>query len=221
MKNLFLIFIATLTNVAIGQLYRIDAGIQGGPGYKSLYGNRFLENNKSAGLGFSAGLTFQYNLSKIFAINTGISFERKGSFFKGVAYDVNRNPIGNYRMHGNYDYLTIPLLLRASVGKKIRFYINAGPFFGYLIKQTDISRVEGIGKIKRDNTSTMHQTDMGVSTGAGMIIPLNERLNLSGEIRNNRGLYNISKDPIISNGELKTNYTNLILGLNYRFRKQK
>ncbi|OFY87282.1 MAG: hypothetical protein A3F72_17445 [Bacteroidetes bacterium RIFCSPLOWO2_12_FULL_35_15] len=41
----------------------------------------------------------------------------------------------------HFDYLTVPILLRATFGKRIKYFANAGMFFGYLIKQTIVYKI--------------------------------------------------------------------------------
>ena len=66
-------------------------------------------------------------------------------------------------------------------------------------------------------TSDYKTIDMGITAGIGLAIPINDKFSLSAEIRNNLGLTNISKSSSVTN---KTNSTNLLIGVTYKFGKK-
>jgi hypothetical protein len=134
--------------------------------------------------------------------------------------DEYGNPIGELTFHSNFDYLTIPILGRLTFGKKIEFYVNAGPYLGYLLKQKDITEASGeYPKTEIDNTDNFEKLDFGLTTGLGMNYPLLEKLLLTVEIRNNLGLTNTSSLPVANDGSIKTNSTSLLIGVTYRLGK--
>ena len=110
----------------------------------------------------------------------------------------------------------MPLLVRASIGKKIKYFFEAGTFFGYLIKQTDISEAtKYLPKTTTDNTSGDKRFDTGVTAGFGLTIPIKDKFLISCEIRNNFGLYNVGM-YVINDGTIKTNSTNLLISFAYK-----
>jgi hypothetical protein len=200
-----------------GQTNKIDLGIVGGPYLISLRGNDIIEKYQEPTIGFSAGVTFQYNFKKLISLRTDIAFERKGSVWEGETTDENGNSLGEITTHSNFDYLTLPLLIRLSLGKKIIYFINTGPYFGFLIKQTSVTRGDEIRTLTNDNTSDFNRFDIGISVGLGLSIPISKQFLVSFEIRDDLGLYNVSKSPVINNGTIKTNSAGMILGFAYRF----
>jgi hypothetical protein len=73
-------------------------------------------------------------LSKVFSLRTGFTYERLDTDYKvtGNSYNFHAFIIDVlYR----YDYISIPMLARASFGNKVRFWINGGPYFSYLCNQ--------------------------------------------------------------------------------------
>lgn len=189
-----------------------------GPSLISLRGNDILDKNNDLSFGFSSGLSFQYNFPKLISIRTNISFERKGFTTQGSATDQNGNQIGEITVHSYFDYLTIPILGRLTFGKKINFFVNAGPYIGYLIKQTNVTEAfSEYPKTETDNTDKFKRIDFGVTTGLGARIPIKSKIFLSIEIRNNLGLTNISSLPVVNDGSIKTNSTNVLFGIEYRF----
>jgi hypothetical protein len=207
----FGIFLALSANVH-AQTRPYSIGLEGGPGSISLRGNSIV-NLHGPSIAFSGGLTFQYHLGKVVSLRSGLSYDRKGSLWTGQATDFNGIPLGVITSRTNWDYLTLPVLLRTSFGKKKRFFVNAGPYLGYLVQQGTVTSGDQIAtRRERDNARIKH-VDCGLSTGLGLNLPLSKKCIFSVEIRNNRGLYNISSVPVIGDGSIKTNATVLLLGV--------
>ena len=218
LQNLVLITLIFSSSLIFGQTNKFEVGLEMGPSLISLRGNDILENHKDLSFGFSSGLTFQYNFPKFLSIRTNISFERKGLTTKGMATDEYGNEIGEITFHSNFNYLTVPLLGRLTIGKKIKFFVNAGPYVGYLIKQKDVTEAFGDNpKTETDNTDNFEKLDFGITTGLGASFPIYNRLLISLEIRNNLGLTNISSVPVVNDGVIKTNSTNFLIGVAYKF----
>lgn len=213
---LFGLLLLTICRTTYGQVNKFDIGVEAGPSLIFLRGNDFIDNNHKPTIGFTGGLFFQYNFKKIVSLRTNIAYERKGSVLTAQATDINGNPFGEITINTNFDYLTLPILVRATFGKKVQFFVNAGPYFGYLIKQTFVSKGDNIPTTTSDNTSLDKRFDTGVSTGLGLSVPIKTKFAFSFEIRNNLGLYNTSAVPVANNGTVKTNSTNFLFGFTYK-----
>lgn len=207
----FGIFLALSANV-YGQTRPYSIGLQGGAGATSLRGNDIVKLH-DPGLAFSAGLTFQYHLGKVISLQSGLSYDRKGSEFNFYATDVNGNPLGTITSRTKWDYLALPILCRTSFGNKKHFFINAGPYFGYLVQQGTVTFGDNIATRHERNNARIKQVDFGVSAGLGYNVPLSKKLMFSVELRNNLGLYNVSSVPVFGDGTVKTNATVLLLGV--------
>ena len=180
LQNSILIALILCSSLTFAQTNKFEVGLEMGPSLVSFRGNDILDNNNDLSFGFSSGLTFQYNFPKLISIRTNISFERKGLSTKGSATDQYGNQIGEITFHSNLDYLTIPILGRLTFGKKINFFVNAGPYIGYLIKQTDITEALGEHpKTETDNADNFKKTDFGITTGLGARFPIKNKLFLS------------------------------------------
>ena len=217
LRNLILITLIFSSSFIFGQINKMEIGLEMGPSLKTLYGNDVIENYNDLSFGFSSGLTFQYNFPKLVSIRTNISFERKGLTAKGISTDKYGNEIGEGTIHVNFDYLTMPILGRLTFGKKINYFVNAGPYLGYLIKQNDVT--EAIGeypKSETDNTDNFERLDFGITAGLGISFPISSKIFISFEIRNNLGLLNISSIPVMNDASIKTNSTNLLIGIVYK-----
>jgi hypothetical protein len=216
-KSLFftlLIFIGA-QNIC-GQTNKFDIGCEGGPSLISLRGNNILKQSNKGTIGFSGGLFFQYNFKKVISIRTNIAYERKGYASTANLTDANGKVLSEINYNAIFDYATCPILLRATFGHRIKYFVNAGPYFGFLIKQTFVMKGANYPTTTYDNTSQDKRLDTGISVGLGMIIPIKTQFAISFELRNNLGLYNVSAVSVANNGSIKTNSTNLNFGFAYK-----
>jgi len=213
MKHLFFIFLtAVLTTTVLGQQNKFDFGLEGSYSKISLRGNELLDipqpdDANSPSIGFSSGLSFQYNFLKHFSIRTDIAFERKGAIRTGLS--------AAFTTRTNFDYLTFPILMKATIGGRIKFFFNTGPFFSYLLKQTIVTNPP---KTIYDRTFSDKRFDTGITAGLGLSIPIIEKFSIAFEIRNNLGLYNVNKVFDFNGGTIKTNSTNLLIEFIYKFK---
>lgn len=208
-KVFFLVVLFAISSISFGQLIKSRFGVDLGPSLISLRGNSVLDNYHNEAIGFSSSIFYDGSFNNYFAIKTGLTFERKGSKVTAPGTDNLGNDIGLVTTNFMFDYITIPILLKATVGNNFKCFLNAGPYFGFLLSskaKTDNPNMVGStsGFIKRDN---------GFAVGFGVILPRKGQNNLSIELRRNIGNTNISKLPIFNFGSIKTNSTCLLLGI--------
>lgn len=211
------------TSDLFGQQNKFVTGIEGGPSTTSIRWNdkklKLTDFNKNPVICYTGGFYFQYNLPKYFSLYTSINIERKSTVSKGTWTDGNGNFIANYFDKSNFDFLTIPLLAKVNFGKKVKFFINVGPFVSYLIKETYIVEVTDFPRLTGDNSNLYEKFDIGVSEGLGLSIPIVKRLVLSCELRNNLGFQNIVKVPRTDFRTAKTNSTYFLIGFGFNLGK--
>jgi hypothetical protein len=215
MKKLTVLIFALFSffiNESSGQNSKFEIGSEGGAGLISLRGDsRF---SYDAALGFTGGISFQYNISGLFSLRTNISYEKKGAKDKITYIDINGVEIGESSMHINNSYIVLPLLARFSFGKDIKFFVNGGPYFGYLIKSTYLyDAIAEVPEVKYDDTANKERFDFGLTAGTGVLFPVKKRVLISLEIRDNFGLSNIYDSDV----SLKNNSLSLLAGVAYRF----
>jgi len=224
MKKMMCVLIVLSFSMTIvrGQENKFDVGILGSPGITSIrYYNINILGNIHPAFGFSGGAFIQYNFPKIISIQADIAYERKGINYK---YDYNVNDNGatsTMTQHTHLDYLTTSILLKASLGNKIKYFIDAGPYFGYLIKANAIYIDPLQGTTELNFTGTTNRLDAGISTGLGISIPIKDKFSLSCEVRNNLGLINLNKDTENNPSKVKTISTNLLIGFAYKLGARK
>ena len=221
MKNTLIV----LSFLSIGSISSIhaqnsmfDLGLEGGPNLStvSITSTLFDANPKPAVFG-SGGFIFQYNFKNFLSIKTGLSYQRKGfQFPESTFVNANGDFIGTGRTVYSLDYMTFPILVKASFGEKVQFFVNAGPYVGFLLGKTERAKLtlndsEQISKNK--DMTGLNRWDLGVAGGVGIAIPIRTYWVISVEARNYTGLLDIAES---SNVKWLTNTTDLRVGVAYK-----
>ncbi|WP_299822892.1 porin family protein [uncultured Pontibacter sp.] len=209
------------STVSFAQSNAIRIGIEGGPNRSSFWGNDFAEKGgyTKKAINFSSGVSFEYHFTDLLSFRSGLAFERKGVTFQVQQIDESRTKFGTATGRSTYDYLTLPLLAKITLGDNPVFFVNAGPYLGYLLKQTNIIEDSDIQPGSReDRTGDNRKLDLGITTGLGAGVKVTDKVLVTMELRYNLGLYNISAVPVYNNGEVRTKSANLLIGIAHRIR---
>jgi hypothetical protein len=213
----------TENKVAFSQNNRITVGIQGGLNSTSIREGKYPHYaSTSPRYGYSTGLTFAWNSSRHFSLQTGILMDHK--VYSWQTSTSNDFPVTSTytKSISSFDYLTLPILSRFTFGKKVNFFVNAGVFIGVLVSQQDALEIENYSssglnsyhsseKRKDHNIKDYNPVDIGVAGGFGIGIPIKKQWSISIEARDCIGLVNtkVSQD-------IKTNTLSLLVGVNYK-----
>lgn len=156
-------------------------GVQFAPNVAELQGAG-VPLNAQPKVGITAGGFANIPLNEAFSVESELLYTNKGARFdEGVAdYSVNM------------DYIQIPVLAQVGFGDKenIRFYGNAGPYFGLLVGATREGEIStGTNPFNGSTTTAtvdekvqgaMNDWDFGISGSIGVHFPFyNGRLKLS------------------------------------------
>jgi hypothetical protein len=108
-------------------------------------------------------------------------------------------------------------LLKYNFSDDKSFYINGGPYLGYLLKSglKSNSNIPGLINENDEDTKNKKSIDFGFSAGIGKEFKLNGITQIYIELRENLGLTNISDTPVINDGSIKTNSLNLLVGYTF------
>jgi len=183
-KFIFIISTLILSAIMFGQDSKVHLGVELGPSFRALLN---VESELNS-IGYSAGLFLQYDLSNRFAIKAIPSFERKGNVTSFIVTSNMGQVLETHNLFVDFDYLVLPVLLNFYLDKKNHFFVNVGPYLGYLL-QSKVSVKEFIENINDIPSLTMEEDiDYGISAGIGGNITLTEKYNLAIAIRRNEGL---------------------------------
>lgn len=199
--------------------YKIAAG----PGFSTLRGSPYVDNNsvtsRKAKVGYSFGLTLNHSLSRKFGFESSVFFEKKGSissynstYFDPISQSEKQGKIKNIYA---YDCVSLPLMILYSPDKNNRIGLALGIYTSYLIRQTmKIEYVpQGPGGIE-DQTNLNTLFDFGISQQIEYLYPLSPKLSISTKLLNIRGLTNTRSDP--DYGIVKTNNTSFLVGIMFK-----
>lgn len=225
MKKLLLsisfLFISMLN---YSQNSNIKFGIQAGLNYSTFLGYDVPAAfdpvySESPAFAFLGGINLEYQIKEKWSLKMELNYERKSQKADNNMefVDMNGDAYGAYHFTSkkNYDYLVLPIMVKYCFSENNSFYLNGGPFIGYLLNSNvtnDLEDIEGINNEPVETTNLNNKTDFGLSIGLGKIIEINEKGSIFIEIRENLGLTNTSKKKVWGNGEAKSNALNLIIG---------
>lgn len=216
MKRIFLAAVfLTSSLLSFAQQNRITFGVEGGITEANLSSdNTYYKDLYNSRTGYAAGLALQYNFPKVLSLRTGIMYEYMSTSFPDSA-SIVANPNAAIDWLQTTDYLTVPLLLRATFGDKINFFVNAGPYWALLLKRSQELQAAAnysTGQ-KVDLTDNTEKTDFGISAGAGVSAVFNERIVISLEARDNLGMTDIAPQTYV----LKTRTFLILAGVAFKF----
>jgi hypothetical protein len=189
-----LLLFGALPAPALCQGSGISIAVEGGPSLTNFYRTKDGEKHYKPTLGGYTGFLVQYNLTAHFSLRSGFTYERTGTNFRVDDYDMQSDCIYHF------DYVTIPVLVRAEYGKKIRFYANIGPYFSYLISQQYLVK-EGkkyhdfTSELAYDNSVNKCKLDIGITGGLGMVIMIKNNAAITLGVTDYLGLVDTKKQP--------------------------
>jgi len=206
----------------IGQVNRFEVSGETGTNVLFLWANKNENNTEQPRFGFSTGVSFRYNFHKNFSIETNPAIDRKRSYAPNATIDEEPDPFfGSVDIASQYDCLTIPIRVRYSVGKKVKFFVSVGPYFSYMFDLSFLFKYESgseVGPLRY--TGFYKQFEFGVSSSIGLAVPITDFLQFHFEFRNNTGLNDIGNGKSAFASSRKTNTIVPLLGMTYTFGKQ-
>ncbi len=137
---------------------------QPGTGVDSSTGYTLSPENK---MGFSFGAFLGFDLTSRLRLQPEILYTRKGS---KKTLSSNLNPLIGVKANYSLDYLEIPLLLKAYLGKSkdpIGFYLGLGSYLAFLIKNKYTLKA-GQDEISFDDIKGLKNTDYGFLAAIGL-----------------------------------------------------
>ena len=193
-------------------------GVHVGSGFSSARGNKYADENLKPSIGFLGGASVQYNFTSHLSLRTEVLYERKVQKSEVELTDINGVTIGTIDVFSKFDGITVPLLVRYSIGEKsLRFFANAGPQLFILQKHQNSSKDSDLADFNDTDTKNFKSTDYGLAFGAGATYAFSDHLILSAELRDHLGVTNISKLELVYGGTMKLNAASLLLGAAYSF----
>ncbi|HRG89528.1 MAG TPA: outer membrane beta-barrel protein [Chitinophagales bacterium] len=194
--------------------YRFELAAEGGPGFSYIYGAGAKQLKKQSPLlSYTTGLGLRYNTPKVAGIYTGVYIERKG-FDWPIAGATADGKSKTLHYYAQYNYVTIPVMINATVGKKVQFFVNAGGYVSALFRIHTFQKELGINNV---NPGGYQYVDAGFSGGVGLRVPFARGFVFSLEARNSTGFMKVIKNTERKDAFYNTN-TTFIAGIAYSFK---
>lgn len=212
-----LIVVALLMHSSLhAQRYKFELAVEGGPSFGFVYGSGAKQITKQLPMiGFETGIGLRANMPKVAGLYTGIYVERKGFVWAMDATNTDGKPV-TYKYQCEYNYVKVPLMVNARVGKKVQFFVNAGGYVAALfrihvhLKELNIDNV---------NPGGYQYVDAGICAGIGLKVPY-KRWMFTLEARNSTGFLKVVKNTETKDAVFNTNTTALV-GIAYSFNRWK
>jgi len=182
MKKIYLIVAAlALTTAADAQTKgSIEFGFNTGYSMSTVSDDDdYAETNQTFNIGASADFYF----SDRWSIKVKAIYDRKG-WDKDFLTDINGNLI---RTDINLDYITVPVMANWHFGSKRNWYLNFGPYVGFLMSAKETT-------FDTDIKDGFNTTDAGLAFGIGVKIPIGDKLKLFFEYDGQYGFSEVLKN---------------------------
>jgi opacity protein-like surface antigen len=159
-------------------------------------------DSAEAGSGFNVGFAADYYFSDRWSIRGKLIYDQKG-WDNGFITDLDSG--NTFFTDYNLNYLTVPVMANWHFGKKRNWYLDFGPYVGFLMSAKDT-------EFELDLKDGFNSTDFGLALGIGVKIPVSDKMKLTFEYEGQSGLSNIFKE---SNTNVSNSRSSLNVGINF------
>jgi len=198
MKKIFTTLFTLLgfLNLALAQQKsNIEFGLGAGVGYSFIYQEN---NNSEIKLALNAGAFADYYFSDSWSLKVKAMYDQKG-WSDGNIYVTDEDNGNQATIRGvdfRLNYITIPVTAEWHFGRTSNWYLNFGPYVGFLTSSTSSIYVPDL----KDNYNTV---DAGISFAVGVKIPISRHQKFFIESDGQSGVTNIFKYSDQSNQNLR------------------
>lgn len=181
--------------------------------------NFFLILNSRGISGVNDGINFactvDYYFSDRWSLKGKVIYDQKGwdgEIYFGPGFWIRSEYDKIYELN----YITVPIMANLHFGKKRNWYVDFGPYVGFLLDAENNTTGSSIKNV-------LNPIDFGFAYGIGVKIPINNNLKFFAEIDEQVGFKNIFKDFNYDyNNEYGLNIRgSLNVGLIYQIEKAK
>ena len=145
------------------------------------------QTSSDTGSGYNFAGSIDYYFSNAWSIKGKLIYDQKG-WDNDLIEDTNGNL---YETNINVNYLTIPIMANWHFGNKKNWYLDFGPYFGFLLDAEET-------RFGTDITDSFNTNDFGLALGIGVKIPVSNKLKLFFELDGQGGFNDIFKENAYS-----------------------
>jgi hypothetical protein len=168
---------------------------------EKLYGEKFTSSYQP---GYTVGLDANYEVNKIFSLETGLLYSRKGKI-------ITQQESPNQKNSATYHHLDLPLLLRTTFGRGYtKWYLNAGANVSYWLSGKGSIEANGaatdyrirfspdISKSEDIYLPNANRLQFGLDFGGGIIFMVGRYERLSVDFKYTLGQTDLSQSATIA-----------------------
>lgn len=203
MKKVIVVVFVLFSMTSFGQKNKkndVEFGVN--LGY-NLFNVGTSDGNADSGSGVNVGLAADYFFSNRWSIKGKLIYDQKG-WKNGFFNDLDTGY--SYTTDYNLNYLTVPVMANWHFGSKRNWYLNFGPYAGFLLGATETTN-------DRNVKDAFNSTDFGISFGIGVKIPVSDKLKISLEYDEQDGFTDIFK--VNSGSDAKNSRGSFNIGVNF------
>lgn len=188
MNKFFLLAVLFLSFPSISQKHGV--GLKGGINFTNMTTSDIDGNRRT---GFSAGVTYQNDLSKHFHFGIDATYEQRGYKFIFDLRDQNNDFLGTYAVDYKYDYLTFPIKFGIHTGNQVKPFASIGVVPGILLKAiTIVSPVETLPGEKANVTELVNRIDIAGLAELGIRYSPTDKLEILSSVTLSRSFTTIT-----------------------------
>ena len=245
MGVIFVLLGFVLTVAGVAATGPVWLGVHGGISIPDLRGSEtdIFSQGFTSRLGPFFGVSAEFELASRFSLVTGLNYTSQGGQRTGlqIITDIPSGVPSDMPLYANFknetilDYIELPLLGRMTFGNKVRFFLTAGPYVGYLVRAKAVTsgssliyldeagtqpivpspisfdaKTDVIDSLKRWNAGLYGGVGVGFMVGPGDIV-LEAHFQL--------GLLRIQKD-VATSGDTKTGAVVVSVGYSFPLKKK-
>ncbi|PZP50896.1 MAG: hypothetical protein DI598_04530 [Pseudopedobacter saltans] len=160
----------------------IEFGVGGGINFATITEGNNTNDNGGVRTAFNAGVFGDFFFSDRWSLKVKALYDSKG-WKNGYVEDYDSYTYSEGAMKLNY--VTVPVMANFHFGKTRNWYVNFGPYVGFLTS----ANIQGY-----DAKPLFNSVDAGLAFGIGVKIPISERCKFFVEYDGQAGLANIAKE---------------------------
>lgn len=182
MKKIMILAVAMLATVAVKAQEKGNFEFGFGPGLNM---SSISDSNYDSETSYSFNIagSAEYYFSSSWGIKAKVIYDRKG-WDRDYIVDQYGDAIPT---DFNVNYLTVPVMANWHFGRTDNWYLNFGPYVGFLLSAEDTT-------LGTDVSDAFNSTDAGLALGIGVKIPLTDTLRLFIEYEGQGGMSDIFKE---------------------------
>ena len=203
MKKTILVALITFgisSNLSAQKKDDVEFGVNIGFNSSSVSDSQYSYDSST---GLNVGGSLDYYFSNTWSLKVKMIYDQKG-WDNGEILNLDDGQY--YPTDYNLDYLTIPVMANWHFGNKKEWYLNFGPYLGFLLSAKDT-------QFDADMKKFFNTTDFGLAAGIGVKIPISNKLKFFAEIEGQGGFTDINKEPGYSS--LTNSRSSINVGLNF------